>query len=146
MATNKSFRKPFTRERAQQEFDYKTITFKRKGVDVNIYDFIQAGREDTEILPTLRKYGNLEPMKTDYKAMYGDFQKLMDLRNVYEIKQKADDLWDQLPAEVKAEFNNDAKEFAENGLEWLNKKIQTAQPTTPTNETNNNEGVDNEQK
>lgn len=67
----------------------------------------------------------------------------MDLRDVFELKQKADDMFDSLPAEVKTQFNNDAKEFAEKAPKWLEEKIKTKQPTTPTNEPKN-EGVTNE--
>lgn len=137
------FIKPFApRNRVQQDFDRTKITYVKCGKEINIYDEIQANRVDTEIIPTLRKYGNLKPLEVDYQGMYGEFQK-MDLRDVYELKQKADDMFDSLPAEIKAQFNNDAKEFAEKAPKWLEEKIKTQQPTTPTNEPKN-EGVTNE--
>lgn len=137
------FIKPFApRNRVQQDFDRTKITYVKCGKEINVYDEIQANRVDTEIIPTLRKYGNLKPLEVDYQGMYGEFQK-MDLRDVYDLKQKADDMFDSLPAEIKAQFNNDAKEFAEKAPKWLEEKIKTSQPTTTTNEPKD-EGVTNE--
>ena len=144
---NKLFRNPFDKiERTdyQQEFDRTKITYMKCGKEINVYDEIQANREDTEIIPTLRKYGNLKPMEVDYQAMYGEFQN-MDLRDVFELRDRAKEMYDNLPAEIKAQFNDDPKEFAEKAPQWLEEKIKTIQPTkTPTNETQPDAGVTNE--
>lgn len=145
MAT-KFFRNPFdkhTREDYQQSFDRTKITYVKCGKEINIYDEIQANRTDTEIIPTLRKYGNLKPLEVDYQGMYGEFEK-MDLRDVYELKEKAENMYDQLPAEIKAQFNDDPREFLEKAPKWLEEKIKTLQPTTPTNNEPKDEGVTNE--
>lgn len=114
------------------------------GKEINIYDEIQANREDTEIIPTLRKYGNLKPLEVDKKAMFGEFQK-MELRDVYELRDKANEMYNQLPAEIKKQFNNDPREFVEKAPEWLENELKKQQePTTPTTNKNTNEGVKDE--
>lgn len=139
----KKFYKPFdTIPGYEQKFDIKNTTYKKGGKEINIFDEIQANRIDTEIIPTLRKYGNLKPLEVDYKGLYGTFQD-MNLRDAYEAKQKADEMFEELPKELKAIFNNDPKEFYDKAPKWLEEKIKTMQPTTPTNETK--EGVSNEQ-
>lgn len=146
--TNK-FIKPFDEhKREQQKFDIKKTYFIRKGKKINVYDFIQSNREDTEIIPTLRKYGNLKPMEVDYEGMYETFTEKIGLREVLDLNRKAEEMFDSLPAEIKVQFNNDKYEFAEKGQAWLNEKIKTIQPTTPTtNNTTDPEGVNNvEQK
>lgn len=142
--TTKLFKNPFDkhdRKNYQQSFDHTKITYVKCGKEINIYDEIQANRTDTEIIPTLRKYGNLKPLEIDYQGMYGEFQK-MDLRDVFEQRDKAVEMFNELPAEIKNEFNNDPHEFMLKAPKWIEEKIKTSQPTTPTNETKP-EGVEN---
>ena len=141
--TTKKFYKPYDEIPGYgQEFDIKHTTYKKCGKEINVFDEIQANREDTEIIPTLRKYGNLKPLEIDAEGMYGEF-KAMNLEDAYAVTEKAQELYDQLPAEIKKIFNDDPKEFLNKAPKWLEEKIQTVQPTTPTNE--KTEGVGNEQ-
>lgn len=137
------FIKPFApRNRVQQDFDRTKITYVKCGKEINIYDEIQANRVDTEIIPTLRKYGNLKPLEVDYKGMYGEFQK-MDLRDVFELKQKQTICLTAYQQKSKHNLTTTLKNLPKKHLNGLKKKIKTKQPTTPTNEPKN-EGVTNE--
>lgn len=112
-----------------QSFDKEKITMKRAFGEVNVYDFIQEGREDTEIYPTLEKYGSIEPMKLkveNAEQMYNDFTQIQELggyRGILEYQKKAKEMFYQLPSELRKEFNNDINKFTKEGAEYLNKKI-----------------------
>lgn len=140
-----TFIKPFgPYEHYGQKNDIRKTTYTKYGKEVNVYDEIQANRVDTEIVPTLRKYGNLKPLEMDYQGMYGEFQN-MDLRDVYQAKDKAEKLYNELPADIKAQFNDDPREFMEKAPKWLDEKIKTLQaqqpkPTEPTNKEEPTEG------
>ena len=116
-----------------QEFDHKKISFKRAGKDINIYDLIQASREDTEIYPTLEKYGmtpNVETAAEFFKnraqGFFAEFDKTMNLRDFHELQQRAENMWKDLPREVREQFHNDREEFMTEGVEWWNKEVERA--------------------
>lgn len=150
------YRKRGNRERMAQDFDKEKITMKRAFGEVNVYDFIQEGREDTEIYPTLEKYGSIDRMKKDLteeqqKALYNDFtviQEMGDYRGVKDYQNKAKQMFYELPLEVRKEFENDINKFTKDGAKWLKNKIDTtealkkaeAEKLTKTQETTNEVG------
>ena len=101
-------------------------TLKKYGKEIDIYDWIQESREDTEIIPTLEKYGCLDRMKIDDNVLYGDITELMKdgLRGVMQREQEADDLWNSLPWEYREQFQNNRALFLENGEKWLKDRIE----------------------
>lgn len=122
------------RVRKAQNFDKDNIFIEMKGQKINMYDMIQEAREDTEIYPTLEKYGCIEKLGMDPKKVYSDMKELSDitdLRQIYQAKEKADKLWESLPIEVREEFNNNAHEFMQNGEKWLQNKIKEQEPKDP---------------
>ena len=129
------FRKRGSRERMAQDFDREKITMKRAFGEVNVYDFIQEGRADTEIYPTLEKYGSIDRLKKDLteeqqKALYQDFtliQEMGDYRGVKDYQIKANKMFYELPLEIRKEFENDINKFTKNGAQWLKKKIDEAE-------------------
>lgn len=135
-----------TRERKQQDFDRKNIHWIKNGEKVNVYDFIQEGREDTEIYPTLEKYGSIKRMELDTPAVYQQFEKINDLRDHLEQQKQAENMWNALPLEIRQQFNNDRYEFMNNGMQWLEKRLEQIKakettnttPQTETTETTNN--------
>ena len=113
------------RERKQQTFDRKKITVTMAGNTMNVYDRIQEAREDTEIIPTLEKYGCIEGhMQVDPKKMYADFTGLTDLRGVLDAKIQAENLFYSLPLEEREHFNNDINQFTKNGEKYLKSKVE----------------------
>lgn len=135
-----------TRERKQQDFDRKNIHWIKNGEKVNVYDFIQEGREDTEIYPTLEKYGSIKRMELDTPTVYQQFEKINDLRDHLEQQKQAENMWNALPLEIRQQFNNDRYEFMNNGMQWLEKRLEQIKakettnttPQTETTETTNN--------
>ena len=109
-------------------------TLKKFGKEFDIYDWIQENREDTEIIPTLEKYGCLDRMKIDDNVLYGDVTKLMKdgLRGLMINEQKAQDLWDSLPYEYREEFQNNKILFLENAETWLKNRIKAKEENQST--------------
>ncbi len=111
------------RERKSQTFDKSKIVLKKAGKTYNVYDKIQEAREDTEIYPTLEKYGCIDRMMLDTKGVYADFTNFKGLREMKEQQQMADQMFNNLPLETRKIFNNDKNVFMRDGEKWLKNKI-----------------------
>lgn len=116
-----------------QKFGNPKIKMAGKILDVR--DWIDAGREDTEIYATLEKYGCIDRLMMNTEQVFADMTNIMDLRNSMEQMKQADALWDSLPLEFKKEFLNNKKDFMERGLDVLKKKIDAEKEKTPAPET-----------
>lgn len=103
---------------------------KKAGKEFDVHDWIQEGREDTEIYTTLEKYGCLDRMEVDHELLFGDMTEMADLRGTIERAKRAKELWEGLPIDIRTEFNNDSELFAEQGLDWLKKKIEEKKTKT----------------
>lgn len=127
----------------QQKFDKKNIFIEMKGKKINMYDMIQAGREDTELYATLEKYGCIKQEVLDAKkadAVYGDLTEITNLRSHEHQLKKAENLWKGLPLETRREFDHDIHKFMDNGMEWtINKIKKMTEPKIETIE--NTQGV-----
>lgn len=115
------------RERKQQDFDKENITLTKAGKKFNVYDKIQESREDTEIYPTLEKYGCIDRMMLDTKGVYDDFTKYGSLRDVKAQQQLANQMFYNLPLEVRQKFNNDKNQFLNDGEKWIKGVIKAEQ-------------------
>lgn len=112
------------RERASQHFDKNKIVFEKNGKKINVYDFIQEGREDTEIYPTLEKYGCIDKMilnREDVYADYTELQKMQGLRGVKDFEIQAKTMFYNLPLEVRKEFDNDINKFTRGADNYIAK-------------------------
>lgn len=132
------------RERKSQTFDKSKILLKKAGKTYNVYDKIQESREDTEIYPTLEKYGCIDRMILDTKGVYADFTNFKGLREIKEQQAEADRMFNNLPLETRKIFNNDKNVFMRDGEKWLKEKIKTEETTkkaeTPKAESEVNNG------
>ena len=135
------FKPIVTNKREQQSFDLN-FKIKQRGQEFNLYDSIQEAREDTEIYPTLEKYGCLEKVPMDPNKVYADFRGLGDLKDMKLQQIKAQEMWNALPWDIRKEFNNDKYLFAKDGEKYLQNKIaeitkqnEVIQPTTGTTTT-----------
>lgn len=138
--------KPFNmgkrRKRAQQKFNKEEIQIEMKGKKINMYDMIQEARKDTELYPTLEKYGCIPQEKLDEKkanAVYGDLTAIKGMRSAMEQQKMAENLWANLPLETRKEFGHNKYEFMDNGMEWLKRKIEAAKEITEIKATGGNE-------
>ena len=120
----KNFKINIERKRMAQDFNKEEITVTKAGKEINVYNFIQESREDTEIYPTLEKYGCIDRMIINEPDVYSDLRNIKDLRNSIEQVQEATKLWENLPLDIRREFGHSQKEFMEKGEKWLKNKIQ----------------------
>lgn len=143
------FKKFEWRERKAQAFDKSKIVLTKAGKTFNVYDKIQEAREDTEIYPTLEKYGCIDRMMLDTQGVYADFTKFKGLREMKEQQQMADQMFNSLPLETRKIFNNDKNIFMRDGEKWLKNKIaaeeaakqaETPKVETPKTESEANNG------
>lgn len=87
-------------------------------------DYIEQNNVDVEIYSTLKKYGTLKEEQFDYKAVAGDFDELNDLHETLAKQVKAKEMFEELPLETRALFNNDMNNFIDNGAEYCEKLIK----------------------
>ena len=114
-----------------QSFDRENIFIIKKGQKINVYDMIQAGREDTEIYPMLEKYGCIKTNKELNKPLlYGDFEELQDLRDIQEKMQLADNLWQRLDLETRKKYGHNKMAFINDPTKYLEKPKEQILPTT----------------
>ena len=124
MATKIPFKVRGQREKIAQNYDIEKISFLRNGKPVNLYNYIQEQTEDTDIYKTLEKYGCLDTLELKTEQIFGEFNKCMDLRDVYEQDQEFKNLWNSLPIKVREEFKNDRLLFMKNGENWLKNQLE----------------------
>lgn len=104
----------------------------KAGKEFDVHEWIQSGREDTEIYPTLEKYGCIDRMKLDAEGIFGDFTEMSDLRGTIEKMEKADEMWRNLPLETREHFQNNKALFIEGGMEYVKNIIKEKQKETET--------------
>lgn len=79
---------------------------------------VQAHAEDADINVLMRRYGITGKMPENVKIpTYGDFSQVMDYRSAIEAVRKAHEGFMEIPAEIRAKFDNDPQlflEFADN--------------------------------
>lgn len=107
-----------------QKYDRKKIMITKGGKTYNLYDSIQAAREDTEIYPTLEKYGSLQCMERTGKQIYADVSEALDLQGMYNQDLKLREIFDNLPSQERRIFGNDYYNFRENGLAYYEQKAK----------------------
>lgn len=133
------------RERKAQEFDKEKITLKKAGKEYNVYDAIQEAREDTEIYPTLEKYGCLDKLMLDKEMTLADFKDYSgyaDLRDLKNQQIKAQEMFYNLPLETRQHFNNDINQFVKDGKSYVENLIKEEQAQKLAETTNT--GAENE--
>lgn len=106
-----------------QTYDKDNIFTVKAGKKYNNYKKIQEGREDTEIYPTLEKYGCIDRMIVKEADVYEDMRGIKDLRNTMDQLKAAEKIWQNLPVDVRREFNHSKREFLERGEKWAKTKV-----------------------
>lgn len=137
MTTLKNFRNKNDIQKIEgKTFDKKNIHFIRKGQKINVYDFIQSGREDTEIYPMIEKYGIIKTNKDLEKPLlYGEFTELQNLRDVQEKMILADNLWDRMSLEQRKFYHNNKMEFVRYPTKYADFKKEQLQNIRDNNNT-----------
>lgn len=124
------FKSLYKRERKALSFDIKE-KIKKAGKEYCVYDAIQEARADTEIYPTLEKYGCIDRLGIDTQKVYADITAFGDLRSMHDQQIAAAKMWEELPWDVRKEFNNNIHTFLKEGKNWIEKKIAEQTPKEP---------------
>jgi len=100
------------------------VQITKSGKTFDLYDYIQEQREDTEIYPTLEKYGNIEKLERPAREIYTDLTNALDLRGLFDQDKKLQALFYSLPLEERKEFDQDFYTFKEKGLDFYLAKAE----------------------
>lgn len=112
------------RERKSQDFNREEITLTKASKTFNVYDKIQEAREDTEIYPTLEKYGCIDRMIINAPDVYADFTQFKGLREIKDQQKMAQNMFYNLPVETREVFNNDINVFMKDGEKYIKKLME----------------------
>lgn len=107
-----------------QNFDRKKIEITKAGKTYNVYDSIQANREDTEIYPTLEKYGNLEKMERTASENQQKISEIMTIGDLMMKDRQLQEFFEDLPSKERNKFDNDFYLFKKNGFSYYQKLAQ----------------------
>lgn len=135
------FRKWGDRNPVQQEFDREKITITKAGVTYNVYDSIQEANVDTDIVEVMKKYHcqqddaiKFMEQKGGMKGIYADFAQLQEkaqtIPDLFVLKQHSDELFANLPSEIREKYGCNLEEFFKDLNERakeINKKKTTEQ-------------------
>lgn len=110
-----------------QTFD-QDVTFKRKGKEIKIKDFVQENAVGTDFYENLEKFGNketvLEFMNVNRAELVGDFTEAQSLVSLEERRNKTKEIWNRMPAEIRGQFDNKFQNFMDNGQEFFDKQAK----------------------
>ena len=129
-------------KRFNQDFD-KNETLTKAGKTFCVYDKIQEAREDTEIIPTLKKYGCIPVTTTDSASMYQDFTQAQDLRGVLDRKIAAENAFYNLPIEIRREFDHNIDRFIKEGEKYIKNRIEKEQAESAKQQTTETQPIEN---
>lgn len=116
---------------AKQIYD-KEVKITKAGKTFKMYDSIQEANVDTDIYEVAKKYG-MEGSEKESAETYmaknlsqisEEMQNYTDLRSVLDKKIAAQNMWQELPIDIRKQFNNDMNEFMDNGPEWIKNLIE----------------------
>lgn len=106
-----------------QTFDQKA-TFRMKGKDIIIKDYVQENAIGTDFYKNLEIYGNAETtakaMSVYREELIGDFSEATSLIDLENRRNKLKIIWDNLPAEIRSkEFKNKFQNFMNDGAKFV---------------------------
>lgn len=72
----------------------------------------QSFRDEADINEIVRRFGVLPPVRSDIPLpTYGDFTGVKDFRSALDAVMRAEDSFMQVPADIRAKFENDPQRF-----------------------------------
>uniref|UniRef100_A0AAU8B2H9 Internal scaffolding protein n=1 Tax=Dulem virus 160 TaxID=3145637 RepID=A0AAU8B2H9_9VIRU len=107
------FRLPGERVRASQKFNRDAIHIIQKGQKLYLTELMEANREDTEVYPTLEKYGCIEKCCKQSPLEFGE-QLNPDLMTAVEIMRKGEEIWSSLNIKTREFYQNNKEKFIQN--------------------------------
>lgn len=128
------YRERYGKSRNAMHFDKDEICTVKAGKKYNNYQAIQDAREDTEIYPTLEKYGSIEQASqimnrttNELEGFGADLRGIKNLRDIFEIQKQADTLWLNLPLDVREAFGHSKETMIKDGAKILDGYIAKKQ-------------------
>lgn len=143
MANLTKFRNQFSVSPTQkglgmQAFNNK-ITFRMKGKDIVIRDYVQENADGTDFYKNLERFGNLQTtiefMSVNRAELIEDFTDFTSRKDIEDKRNNLQDLFYRLPPEIRAkEFHNNFNEFEMKGQEFFEKQQKIIQEQKAKNE------------
>lgn len=131
-------------DRSGQTFDRKKITVKQNGRTVNLYELVQSRNVDTEIYPTLYKYGSLKPLEFNEEWVSTGLETLETIKDLDKLQKTAEDMFLALPDHIKAIYDYNYSLFAaDKGKKILSKYKEQAKEKENESNDNTNDTTDN---
>lgn len=126
------FKKHQSVELIAQSFDKEKITVKRKGKEINVYDWAQSTKGQNDFYETLDAYNGDFNLTVKQLSEYGqriepELLGIKSLEDISELSKQANNLWTGLPLEIRQQFGNSKDNFVKNGLNWIKAKNQEYQ-------------------
>lgn len=132
----------------KQEFDKDKIFVTKAGKTYNVYDAIQAANVDTDIVEVMKKYNLTEDKAAELMEERGGVQGIykdicemqktaQTLPELMQVGKNAQELFDNLPLEVKSKYGNDLSKFLKDQKEQDEKQSEPV--TQPKDEVTDNE-------
>lgn len=113
-----------------QKWD-NNVTFTMKGKKIVIRDYVQENADGTDFYKNLENFGNLETtiefMSKNRAELVQDFKEAISLRNLEDQRLKLLNIWERLPAEIRATFDNDFSNFMTNGAAFFDEQAKIIQ-------------------
>ncbi|UPW41168.1 internal scaffolding protein [Sigmofec virus UA08Rod_5336] len=99
------------------------VIVKRAGSDWNITKSTEEMKDETDIIKVMKKYGCIDSLIIDEAKVFDDVTEIqkMSKEDYYKKNTEAKELWLNLPAELKARYNNDIETFITNAPTDLKK-------------------------
>lgn len=122
-----------SRTRKGESYCKEKILIRQYGRLVNLYKLIQSRNIDTEIYPTLKKYGSIKPMEITSEWITTGMNALNSIKDIDELNRAAENEFLNLPTELQAKFDYNYAKFAQyaqkkGGTEELMKILIPQQP------------------
>lgn len=126
------FKKHQNIELIAQSFDKEKITVRRKGKEINVYDWAQSTKGQNDFYKTLDAYNGDFNLTVKQLSEYGqkiepELLGIKSLEDISELSKQANNLWTGLPLEIRQQFRNSKDNFIKNGLNWIKTKNQEYQ-------------------
>lgn len=126
--TQFNYDKEKPKDTGKQAFDEK-VTFRMKGKDIVIKDYVQENAVGTTFYENLELYGNIEStaqaMAVYREELIGDFTEATSLVDLEQRRIRIKQIWENLPAEIRSKkFGNNFQNFMNNGNKFIDEQQQ----------------------
>lgn len=98
----------------------KDIKFEQAGNKVDIRDWIDSSKDETDVYKNLERYGAIPQRITNKEALYIDLKGLNTTNDVLEKAKQAKNIWSKLDDNLKNKYGNNVSTFLRNANRLYN--------------------------